>query len=73
MQAYLGQFLGYADADATEMRIRVCVINARGEGVPGTQVEISAYDWQAEPGVTDAEGCCPFAGLTRQLDYASLT
>jgi tetratricopeptide (TPR) repeat protein len=68
VQGYVGEFLGYADADATQMGIRVQVVSAEGQGVPGVELEISAYDWH-DAKVTDAEGYCEFAGLTQELEF----
>lgn len=67
--SYVGEFVGYAEADATEMRIRVRVINAQGRRVAGVEVGISAYGWQGDPKATDAEGYCEFAGLTQELEF----
>jgi tetratricopeptide (TPR) repeat protein len=67
-EGYVGEFVTYAEADATEMRIQVRVINARGESVAGTEVQISAYDWR-DTSVTDTEGYCEFAGLTQELEF----
>jgi tetratricopeptide (TPR) repeat protein len=66
---FLGAFLGYADADETAMRIRVCVLDASLRGVAGAQVEISAHAWRSDPLETDSDGCCEFAGLTQELDF----
>jgi hypothetical protein len=57
------------DADATEMRIRVCVLDSQGLGVPGTGVEISAEGWRSDSSTTEADGCCEFAGLMQELDF----
>lgn len=66
---FVGQFLGYADADVTEMRIRVCVFDATGSGVTGAWVEVSAHDWKSDPKEVGTDGCCEFAGLTRELGF----
>jgi hypothetical protein len=66
---FVGQFLGYEDVDITEMRIRVCVFDASGSGVPGAWVGISAHDWTSEPKEVEADGCCEFAGLTEDLEF----
>ncbi len=67
---FVGEFLGYAEADETAMRIRVCVIDASGRGVAGARVEISAYSWRPDPLEADSDGCCEFAGLTQELGFA---
>jgi len=51
------------------MCISVHVVNTRGEGMPGVEVELSAYDWQ-DTKVTDADGYCEFAGLKQEIDFA---
>jgi tetratricopeptide (TPR) repeat protein len=67
--SFVGEFLGYAETDVTEMRIRVCVVNSAGEGVPGAGVEIAAYGWRSDPQMTEIDGCCDFAGLTQELEF----
>jgi tetratricopeptide (TPR) repeat protein len=64
-----GQFLGWTEADPTAMRIRVCVVNADGEAVPGTGVEVSAEGWRSDPSTTEADGCCEFAPLMQELEF----
>ena len=66
---FVGEFLGYAEADTTEMRIKVCIIDAQGVAVPGVEVEISANGWRADPRVSEADGCCEFAGLRQELEF----
>lgn len=66
---YTGQFLGWTEADPTAMRIRVCVLNADGEVVPGTPVEVSLEGWRSGPSTTEADGCCEFAGLMQELEF----
>lgn len=67
--AFVGEFLGYVEADTTEMRIKVCLISGQGVGVPGVEVEISANGWRGDPRVSEADGCCEFAGLTQELEF----
>ncbi len=62
-QVCVGEFTGYVEADETEMRIGVRVMNSDGEGMPGVEVEISGYDWR-DTETTDAEGYCGFCGLS---------
>ncbi len=66
---YDGESTGYVETDPTAMRIRVHVINAQGEEVPGVEVGISAQGWQGDPKVTNADGFCEFAGLTQELEF----
>jgi len=66
---FVGQFLSWVQADPTEMRIGVCVLDAQGLAVAGTGVEISAYGWRSEALLTGEDGCCRFAGLTEELDF----
>ncbi len=67
--SFEGEIVGRAGADATEMRIRVCVLDGEGRGVPGTGVELSAHDWRSDPRLTDADGCYCFAGLAQELEF----
>jgi len=67
--SFVGEFLGYAEADPTEMRIRVCVVDAAGQRVPGAGVDIAAYGWRSDPQMTEIDGCCDFAGLTQELEF----
>lgn len=67
--SYVGQLLGRTETDATEMRIGVCVFDSQGRGVPGTGVEVSGSGWPSGRDLTDADGCCRFAGLTLELDF----
>jgi len=74
VQVYVGEFVGYTEANATEMRIRVYVVNAQGEPMSAVEVEISAYDWPGDTKVTDADGYCEFAGFIQELEFTvSLT
>jgi tetratricopeptide (TPR) repeat protein len=66
---FVGQFLGWTEADPTAMRIGVCVVNADGEAVFGTGVEVSAEGWRSDPSTTEADGCCEFAGLMQELEF----
>jgi len=66
---FVGEFLGYEDADPTAISIAVCVFDAGGRGVAGTQVKISAYDWISDPAETGSDGCCEFAGLNQVLEF----
>jgi len=66
---FVGQFLGHVEADPTAMRIRVCVVNADGEAVAGTAVEVSLEGWRSGPSTTEADGCCEFAGLMQELEF----
>jgi tetratricopeptide (TPR) repeat protein len=69
VEGFAGELLGYIETDATEMRVRVCVLDSRGRGVPGTGVELSAQEWRSDAIVTEADGCCRFAGLTEELAF----
>jgi tetratricopeptide (TPR) repeat protein len=64
--SFVGQLLRYAEADATAMRISVCVVDAGGAAVPGTGVEVSTEGWRSDPRTTEADGCCQFAGLMQE-------
>jgi hypothetical protein len=66
---FVGEFQGYEDADPTAIGIVVCVLDAGGRGVAGTQVKISAYDWISDPVETGSDGCCEFAGLNQVLEF----
>jgi tetratricopeptide (TPR) repeat protein len=66
---FVGEFLGYEDADPTAIGIAVCVFDASGHGVAGAQVRISAYDWTSDPVETRSDGCCEFAGLNQVLEF----
>jgi tetratricopeptide (TPR) repeat protein len=66
---FVGEFLGYADIDVTEMRIRVCVFDSSGSELSGALVGISAHDWRPDPKEVEADGCCEFAGLTQELGF----
>jgi tetratricopeptide (TPR) repeat protein len=66
---YTGEFLGWTEADPTAMRIRVCVLNADGEVVAGTPVEVSLEGWRSGPGTTEADGCREFAGLMQESEF----
>jgi tetratricopeptide (TPR) repeat protein len=66
---FVGQFVDRSPADATEMRIRVCVLDHRGVGMRDTGVELSSYGWRSDTMFTGDDGCCRFAGLTRELEF----
>jgi len=66
---YIGQFLGWREADPTAMRIRVCVLDRDGELVSGTPVEVSLEGWRSGPSTTEADGCCEFAGLLQESEF----
>jgi len=66
---FMGELVGRMEADATEMRIRVCVLDSEGVGVAGTGVEVSAEGWRSDSSTTETDGCCEFAGLMQQLDF----
>jgi hypothetical protein len=67
--SFVGEALSQNEADATAMRIKVCVVDARGDGVPGASVEISAEDWRSDPKTTEDDGCCELAGLTQESEF----
>jgi tetratricopeptide (TPR) repeat protein len=68
-RGYLGEFTGYVEANAAEMRIRVHVVNAQGESVAGAEVRISADGWSGDTRMADADGYCEFAGFTQELEF----
>ncbi len=49
-------------------RVQGHVLNAKGEGVPGIQVRLSAYDWSATQG-TDNTGYYQFEFLNNELTF----
>jgi tetratricopeptide (TPR) repeat protein len=66
---FVGQTVASEEADATAMRILVCVVDARGDGVSGTGVEVSAEAWRPDPKTTEGDGCCEFAGFTQEGEF----
>ena len=66
--SFVGEALAPMEADATAMRIRVCVVNAGGDGVPGAGVEVSTEGWRSDPRTTEDDGCCEFADFTQELE-----
>ncbi|HUW96465.1 MAG TPA: hypothetical protein VMW58_11825, partial [Anaerolineae bacterium] len=66
--SFVGEALAPMEADATAMRIRVCVVNAGGDGVPGAGVEVSTEGWRSDPRTTEDDGCYEFADFTQELE-----
>ena len=65
---YVGRFVEYISIEEHLMLVRGHVYDVEGEGVPGIQVRISAYDWSAIA-VTDGAGLFSFDGLSNPLTY----
>lgn len=65
---FVGRFVEYMDIEEHLMLVRGHVYDIGGDGVPGIQVRISAYDWSAIA-VTDGAGLFSFDGLSNPLTY----
>ena len=65
---YVGRFVEYKSIEEHLMLVRGHVYDVGGDGVPGVQVRISAYDWSAVA-VTDGAGLFSFDGLSNPLTY----
>ena len=65
---FVGRFVEYKSVEEHLMMVRGYVYDVSGEGVPGIQVRISAYDWSSIA-VTDGAGLFSFDGLSNPLTY----
>ncbi len=65
---FVGAVAKYEPTQADWGRVYGRVLNARGEGVPGVKVKISAYDWSALTG-TDGAGNYVFEALNKEITF----